>query len=120
MSRTPFSLAGFQVIISGRFWVIAEVLRRSHIVAGTHRYIGKETSRRWEQGDDNSMGDFRCSEYSDGKVVADEALRRRIAAVGIRKIARESKVNRETVALIARGERVKPRTLGSVIGFLKS
>jgi hypothetical protein len=25
MSRTLFSLAGFQVIISGRFWVIAEV-----------------------------------------------------------------------------------------------
>jgi hypothetical protein len=24
MSRTLFSLAGFQVIISGRFWVIAE------------------------------------------------------------------------------------------------
>jgi hypothetical protein len=25
MSRTLFSLAGFQVIITGRFWVIAEV-----------------------------------------------------------------------------------------------
>jgi len=24
MSRTPFSLAGFQVITIGRFWVIAE------------------------------------------------------------------------------------------------
>src|SRR5712691_5780433 len=24
MSRTPLSLAGFQVILSGRFWVIAE------------------------------------------------------------------------------------------------
>jgi hypothetical protein len=27
MSRTPLSLAGFQVIISGRFWVIAEDLQ---------------------------------------------------------------------------------------------
>ncbi len=27
MSRTLLSLAGFQVIISGRFWVIAEVER---------------------------------------------------------------------------------------------
>ncbi len=26
MSRTLFSLAGFQVIISGRFWVIAEAI----------------------------------------------------------------------------------------------
>src|SRR6266566_10024379 len=32
-------------------------LRRCHIVAGAHRYIGKETSRRWEQGDDMSMVD---------------------------------------------------------------
>jgi hypothetical protein len=29
MSRTLFSLAGFQVIISGRFWVIAEVMKGS-------------------------------------------------------------------------------------------
>jgi hypothetical protein len=28
MSRTLLSLAGFQVIISGRFWVIAEVRER--------------------------------------------------------------------------------------------
>jgi hypothetical protein len=26
MSRTPLSLAGFQVILIGRFWVIAEAL----------------------------------------------------------------------------------------------
>ncbi|HWZ80519.1 MAG TPA: hypothetical protein VNX87_28535 [Candidatus Sulfotelmatobacter sp.] len=45
------------------------VLRRSHIVANVHRYVGKETSRRWEQGDDMSMVDFRCTEYGDGKVV---------------------------------------------------
>jgi len=42
------------------------LLKRSHIVAGIHRYIGKETSRRWEQGDDESMVDFKCQEYSDG------------------------------------------------------
>jgi putative SOS response-associated peptidase YedK len=29
MPRTLFSLAGFQVIITGRFWVIAEVMVRS-------------------------------------------------------------------------------------------
>src|SRR5439155_10969035 len=31
------------------------LLRRAHIIANRHRYIGKETSRRWEQGDDMSM-----------------------------------------------------------------
>jgi hypothetical protein len=40
--------------------------RRSHIVTNRHRYIGKETSRRWEQGDDLSLADFHCAEYSDG------------------------------------------------------
>jgi hypothetical protein len=33
MSRTPLSLAGFQVIISGRFWVIAEVIFDGGITA---------------------------------------------------------------------------------------
>jgi hypothetical protein len=33
MSRTLLSLAGFQVIITGRFWVIAEAYRRTRAVA---------------------------------------------------------------------------------------
>ncbi len=69
------------------------LLRRSHIVANRHRYIGKETSRRWEQGDDMSMVDFRCTEYSDGKMVADKKLRERIVEIGIRRVARETSVN---------------------------
>jgi len=64
------------------------LLRRSHIVANQHRYVGKETSRKWEQGDDPSLVDFHCSEYSDGKTIADEELRKQIAEFGIRKTAR--------------------------------
>jgi hypothetical protein len=39
MSRTLLSLAGFQVIISGRFWVIAEAIPQSatQIAAGMRR-----------------------------------------------------------------------------------
>src|SRR6266849_4331163 len=66
------------------------LLRRSHIVASAHRYIGKETSRRWEQGDDVSMVDFRCAEYSDGKVVANKEMRRQIVEMGIRNVARKT------------------------------
>ncbi len=91
------------------------LLRRSHIVANNHRHIGKETSRRWEQGDDMSMVDFRCAEYRDGKTVASDAIRKRIVEIGIRKVARESGVNRETVALIAKGKAVKSTTLHRVI-----
>ena len=91
------------------------LLKRSHIIANQHRYIGKETSRRWEQGDDLSMVDFRCAEYSDGKVVADRAIRQQIIQIGIRKVARESGIDRKRVALIAHGEPVKPVTLQKVI-----
>ncbi len=87
------------------------LLRRSHIVANRHRYIGKETSRRWEKGDDISMVDFRCREYRDGKVVADLELRNWIIKIAIRKVARETGVDRETVALIAKGDPVKRSTL---------
>jgi hypothetical protein len=40
------------------------VLTRTELVTGRIRYIGKETLRRWEQGEDLSMVDFKCSEYT--------------------------------------------------------
>jgi len=64
------------------------LLKRSHIVADNHRYIGKETSRRWEQGHDMSLVDFRCAEYGDGKTVASHAIRKKIIEIGIRRVAR--------------------------------
>jgi hypothetical protein len=94
------------------------LLRRRHIVAARHRYIGKESSRRWEQGDDMSMLDFVCAEYNDGQVVADKKARKRILRVGLKKISRETKTHRNTVRLIARGEPVKPKTFARVIEFV--
>ncbi len=64
-----------------------------------------------------SMVDFRCAEYSDGKMVADKEIRKQIKEIGIRKVARETKVNRETVALIANGSPVKPNTLNKIVAF---
>jgi hypothetical protein len=94
------------------------LLRRSHIVANRHLYIGKETSRRWEQGDDMSMVDFRCSEYSGGRMAADKETMERILEVGIRKIARNSGIDRKTVALTAHGKAVKPRTFRNIVKFI--
>jgi hypothetical protein len=96
------------------------LLKRSHIVANRHRYIGKETSRRWEQGDDMSMVDFVCKEYSDGKVVADEETKKRIVEIGLKRIARETGIDRNTVRLITRGEPVKPKTLAQAMEYIKS
>jgi hypothetical protein len=91
------------------------LLRRSHIVAIRHRYIGKETSRRWEQRDDPSMTDFRCREYSDGKMVADKATRLKIIDAGVRNISRETKVDTKTVMQITHGRPVKSNTLNKIL-----
>lgn len=66
------------------------------------------------------MVDFRCAEYSHGKLVADADTRKRINDIGIRKVARESRIDRETVALIANGGRVKSITLAKVIDHLRA
>jgi len=63
------------------------------------------------------MVDFQCAEYSDGKTLADEELRRRILEFGIRKTARATNTDTKTIMLIAKGERVKPRTLAKVREF---
>jgi hypothetical protein len=95
-------------------------LRRCHIVANVHRYVGKETSRRWEQGDDPSMVDFRCAEYRDGRAVADEKTIKRLLEIGIRKTARETEIHSDTVTLISRRVPVKPITLTRVVGFVNT
>jgi hypothetical protein len=81
-------------------------------------FIGKEASRRWEQGDDPSMVDFRCREYSNGKVVADNETRERIVQTGIRKVARETGINKETVLFICQRKPVKAITLAKVSRFI--
>jgi hypothetical protein len=88
-------------------------------VANRHRYIGKETSRRWEQGEDLSIVDFRCTEYGNGKVIADKELQNRIVEMGIRKLARQTGIHSDTITLIAKGTAVKANTLSKVLGFIQ-
>ena len=51
-----------------------------------------------------SMVDFRCAEYSDGKMMADKGTRRRIIETGIKKVARETRIDRNTIRSITRRE----------------
>jgi hypothetical protein len=94
------------------------LLRPSHIVAAAHRYIGKETSRHWEQSDDMSLVDFKCMEYRSGKVIANKETQERITKFGVRKLERGTDVHHDTIILIAKGKAVKPITLSKIIKFL--
>jgi hypothetical protein len=53
-----------------------------------------------------SMVDFRCAEYSDGKMMADKETRRRIIETGIKEVARETGIDRNTIRSITRREPV--------------
>lgn len=51
------------------------LLKGAHIVAGELRYVGKETDRKWEEGDDISVLEFKTTEYGRSKeVVASEEV----------------------------------------------
>jgi len=39
------------------------LLQRAHVIAGEIRYVGKETDRKWEEGDEISVLEFAATEY---------------------------------------------------------
>ncbi len=72
------------------------MLKRAHVVAGDIRYVGKETDRKWEEGEDMSVLEFAATEYGrTGKVLASEEIKIRINEIGINKCARESGFDRK-------------------------
>jgi hypothetical protein len=72
------------------------LLKRAHVIAGEFRYVGKETDRKWEEGDEISVLEFAATEYGRTKrVVASEELKNAIKKIGINKCARESGFDRK-------------------------
>jgi hypothetical protein len=71
------------------------LLKRAHVIAGEVRYVGKETDRKWEEGDEISLLEFAATEYGrKGKVIASVDVKAAIASIGINKCARESGFHR--------------------------
>jgi hypothetical protein len=72
------------------------LLGRSHIIAGRHRRIGKESDRRWEEGDDLESLMYVPMEYEQpgeqgedpNLTRASESLIRKIKNIGIRELVR--------------------------------
>ena len=72
------------------------LLQRAHVIAGEFRYVGKETDRKWEEGDDISVLEFAATEYGrKGKVIASDEVKTAIQNIGINKCARESGFDRK-------------------------
>src|SRR5262249_24797440 len=88
------------------------LLKRSSITAGQLRYVGKETDRRWTEGEDPSLLTFSPGEYlPSSKVAADEDLRTKIADMGVRELMRKTGFSQHTIEAIRDGKRVRRATL---------
>ena len=71
--------------------------------------MGKETDRKWEEGNEISLLEFAATEYGrKGKVVASAEVKATIQNIGINKCARESGFDRKNfIRKLARAAPVK-------------
>jgi hypothetical protein len=101
----------------------AGLLLRTSVTADGFRYIGKETDRRWEQGEDFSLLEPLTVEYRPNEtehLVTDPALQCEAYRVSIRKLARAAGVSEKTVKAARRGERIRKSTIDKLRKGLKS
>jgi hypothetical protein len=84
------------------------LLQRAHIVANWPPiYIGKESDKHWEEGEDLSLLDFKAVEYKrKGNAVATEEQLVRIAKVPKREFMRRG-INQHTLEKICKREPVR-------------
>ncbi|HEX7423503.1 MAG TPA: hypothetical protein VF311_06415, partial [Terriglobales bacterium] len=103
------------------------LLQRAHIIAGKHRRIGKESDRRWEEGDDFESLLRRPVEYepettkatSNDETTASETLIRQIKKIGIRELMR-SGCARRTLDKVCHREPVSHSTLLEYEGVIRA
>jgi hypothetical protein len=90
--------------------------QRARITAGRLVPVGKERDRRWEQGEDPSMidSDIFIYEKRTKLVIADSSERKKFAAIGLRRLARESDLSLAPVGKVIKGEGVRPQTLSII------
>jgi hypothetical protein len=78
--------------------------------------VGKETDRKWEEGNDFSVLEFKTTEYGrEKKVVPDAARADEIRNLGIRKTMDLTKMSQHSIEKLVRGETVRRRTRDHVL-----
>jgi hypothetical protein len=86
------------------------LLRRTLVQASGFRFFGKETDRRWEQGEDFSLLQQNLLEYRAGeteRLSVDPDLQQILCTGSIRRIAKEAGVSLGTVKSARRGDRIR-------------
>jgi hypothetical protein len=97
------------------------LLQRVHVIAGEFRYVDKETERKWEEGDDLSVLEFKTTEYGRvKKVLGDTALADEIRAIGIRKMMELTKMSQHTIQKLIHDEPVKRKTHDHVLKTIQA
>jgi hypothetical protein len=96
------------------------LLQRAHIVANWPPiYIGKESDRHWEEGEDPSLLEFSAIQYRRrGNAVADSEQLARIAKVPKREFMRRG-INQHTLEKICRQEPVRAGKLAKCLKVLQ-
>jgi hypothetical protein len=96
------------------------LLQRAHIVANWPPvYIGKESDRHWEEGDDLSLLEFNAIQYRQkGNAVANDDQLTRIAKVPKREFMRRG-INQHTLEKICRQEPVRASKLARCLKVLE-
>ena len=85
------------------------LLGRTKILARQLIPVGKETDRRWEQGEDMSMLDSKTHVYETRRnmCVADPSERKTWSFIGVRRLIRDSGLSQKTVYKILAGKPVR-------------
>jgi len=98
------------------------LLNHAHIIAGEIRYVRKETDRKWEEGGEISIVEFKITEYGRSKkVIASEEIKRKILEIGINKCARESGFDRKNfIRKLIRGIPVKRNSYQEFMRWMQS
>jgi hypothetical protein len=97
------------------------LLARVHVIAGELRYVGKETDRKWEEGDEISILEFKTSEYGRSrKVIANDEIKNKIMEIGMNRCARESGFDRKNfIRKLIRGIPVKRNSYNEFVRWLQ-
>jgi len=96
------------------------LLKRATVVGGQQHYVGKETDRRWEFGDDLSVLRSKAMEYRRRTTIADRPLREAVRTVGMRALMRTTGLSQHTLEAIRSGRRVRHVTIQRVLTALRN